>query len=77
VLLDNQATLDKIAGALLEHETIDASDIDLLMAGGTITRPPPVKPPPAPAVAEKAEKAPRKAGLLDTIPVPKAEPGKA
>ncbi|HVI74457.1 MAG TPA: ATP-dependent zinc metalloprotease FtsH [Anaeromyxobacteraceae bacterium] len=77
VLLDSQATLDKIAGALLEHETIDASDIDLLMAGGTISRPPPVKPPPAPAVAEKTEKPVRKAGLLDTIPVPKAEPGKA
>ena len=38
-------------------------------------RPPPLKlsnPPPAPA-AEK----PKKPGLLDTIPVPKAEPGKA
>ncbi len=74
VILENQAMLNKIADALLEHETIDASDIDILMAGGTINRPPPTKSnPPAPPIVEKA----KKPGLLDTIPVPKAEPGKA
>jgi cell division protease FtsH len=76
VLLDNQALLNKIADSLLEYETIDASDIDVLMAGGNITRPPPppkVSTPPASPVAEKT----RKPGLLDTIPVPKVEPGKA
>jgi len=74
VLVENQAMLDKIAAALLEHETIDASDIDVLMAGGAINRPPPLKPPP-PAIVTEARS--RKPGLLDTIPVPKAEPGKA
>jgi cell division protease FtsH len=73
VLLENQAMLNKIADALLEHETIDASDIDALMAGGSINRPPPPKSNPPPPVAEKA----KKPGLLDTIPVPKVEPGKA
>jgi len=74
VLLENQALLNKIADALLEYETIDASDIDVLMAGGGINRPPPAKPSnPPPPVAEKA----KKPGLLDTIPVPKVEPGKA
>jgi cell division protease FtsH len=75
VLLESKAMLDKIADALLEHETIDASDIDLLMAGGTINRPPPPKGPTAAATV--AEKAVRKPGLLDTIPVPKAEASKA
>ncbi|HEX9289996.1 MAG TPA: cell division protein FtsH, partial [Anaeromyxobacteraceae bacterium] len=74
VLVDNQAMLNKIAEALLEYETIDASDIDILMAGGSINRPPPIKSnPPGPPVAEKV----KKPGLLDTIPVPKVEPGKA
>jgi cell division protease FtsH len=76
VLLENEAMLNKIADALLEYETIDASDIDVLMAGGSISRPPPPKPPSAPAVTERAEKS-KKPGLLDTIPVPKVEPGKA
>jgi len=74
VLVDNQPMLNKIAEALLEYETIDASDIDILMAGGSINRPPPIKSnPPGPPVAEKV----KKPGLLDTIPVPKVEPGKA
>ena len=74
VLQQNQEMLTRIADALLEHETIDASDIDILMAGGRINRPPPPKSTPsAPATAEKA----KKPGLLDTIPVPKVEPGKA
>jgi cell division protease FtsH len=76
VLLDNQEMLNRIADALLEHETIDASDIDLLLAGGNINRPPPAKsnpPPPAP----DASRAARRPGLLETIPVPNAQPGKA
>ena len=75
ILLDGQDTLNRIAEALLEFETIDLADIDLIMAGGTITRAPPTKsnPPGPPPVAEKV----RKPGLLDTIPVPKVEPGKA
>jgi cell division protease FtsH len=75
VLLDNQGTLNRIAEALLEHETLDTSDIEKLMAGGSIERPPPTRPPPAPTGAEK-EKA-RKPGLLDALGVPKPEPGKA
>ena len=75
VLLECRETLNRIADALLEHETIDAADIDLLMAGGSISRPPPVKSnPPPPPIPDKAA---RKPGLLETIPVPKVEPGKA
>jgi cell division protease FtsH len=74
ILKENQALLARIADALLEYETIDAADIDVIMAGGAISRPPPVKSnPPPPPMPEKA----RKPGLLDTIPVPKVEVGKA
>ncbi len=73
VLLDNQATLNRIAEALLEHETLDASDIDTLMAGGHIERPPPPRPPPVSPEKEK----PKRPGLLDALGVPKPEPGKA
>jgi cell division protease FtsH len=75
VLLDNLPTLRRIAEALLEYETLDAGDIDKLMAGGSIERPPPARPPAAPA-GEKEK--PRKPGLLDALGgVPKPEPGKA
>ncbi len=77
VLVEKQETLNRIAAALLEHETIDAADIEKLVSGGTIERPPPTRPPAAPA-GEKEK--PRKAGLLDALggaPVPKPEPGKA
>jgi cell division protease FtsH len=71
ILVEHKITLHKIADALIEHETLDAADIDVLMAGGTIDRPPPVKSnPPPPPVGKK------KLGLLDAAgPLPAA--GKA
>src|SRR5512145_1832957 len=44
ILLDRKDALDRLAAALLEYETLDAPDIDVLMNGGTISRPPPSKP---------------------------------
>jgi cell division protease FtsH len=51
VIVDNLDKLKAIAEALLEHETIDTADIDVLMEGGKIDRKPPPKPltPAAPA----------------------------
>jgi len=70
VLDANRPTLDRIADALIEYETLDAADVDVLVSGGTIARPPPAKPLQT-AVVEK-----KKGGLLDTTgPVPAA--GKA
>jgi cell division protease FtsH len=60
VLLENGPVLTKIADALIEYETLDASDIDLIISGGAISRPPP----PKPLAAAAAEK--KKAGILDT-----------
>jgi cell division protease FtsH len=62
VLLEGRGLLNKIADSLIEYETLDASDIDLIMAGGTISRPPPVKPVPA-ATQEKG----KRGGLLDAV----------
>ncbi|BDG07854.1 ATP-dependent zinc metalloprotease FtsH [Anaeromyxobacter paludicola] len=78
ILLDNGEVLNRIADALLEYETIDSADIDVLMAGGSINRPPPPKAqtPTAPATVDKA--AARKPGILEGVAaLPKAEPGKA
>ncbi|HSD18792.1 MAG TPA: ATP-dependent zinc metalloprotease FtsH [Anaeromyxobacter sp.] len=59
VLLENGPVLAKIADALIEYETLDASDIDVIISGGVISRPPP----PKPLAAAAAEK--KKAGILD------------
>ena len=76
ILNERRTELDKIAEALLEYETLDLADVDVIMAGGTISRPPPPKSPPAPDRGEK-DKA-KKPGLLDALGgLPKAEPGKA
>jgi cell division protease FtsH len=69
VLQENRAVLDKIADALIEYETLDAADVDLLVSGGSINR----APPPKPLATAHVEK--KKGGLLDAAPVPAA--GKA
>jgi cell division protease FtsH len=70
VLEQHRPVLERIADALIEYETLDAADVDVIVAGGTISRPPPAKPLQT-AVVEK-----KKGGLLDAAgPVPAA--GKA
>jgi cell division protease FtsH len=53
ILMENRALLDRIAAALLERETIDREDIDILVAGGPL---PPLSSsaPPPPASREPA-----------------------
>jgi cell division protease FtsH len=58
VLEGHRPTLQKVADALMEYETIDTADIDVLMAGGSLTRTPPVKPMVTTQVAERAKPAP-------------------
>ncbi|HET7753619.1 MAG TPA: ATP-dependent zinc metalloprotease FtsH [Anaeromyxobacteraceae bacterium] len=72
VLLENQALLNRIADSLLEYETIDTADIDVLVSGGSISRPPPQKTI-AIAPGDKA----RRPGLLDAIAEPKPATSKA
>jgi cell division protease FtsH len=71
-LADNIESLKRIAEALLEHETIDTEDIDVIMSGGTIMRRP-TAPPRAP-VTEVKEKRP---SIFARPPVLKEEPEKA
>ncbi len=62
VLLENRGILNRIADALIEYETLDSADIDVLMSGGAITRTPPPKPA-TPLTQEKG----KRGGLLDAV----------
>ncbi|MGB8930402.1 MAG: ATP-dependent zinc metalloprotease FtsH [Anaeromyxobacteraceae bacterium] len=70
ILLERRDVLDRIAAALLEYETLDAADVDLLMSGGTITRPPPSKPM-ATTIPDRPKDAPP---ATDTAPVASVRP---
>ncbi|MBL8915173.1 MAG: ATP-dependent zinc metalloprotease FtsH [Archangium sp.] len=76
LLHENLDTLKRISDALMEYETIDAADLDTLIAGGALTR---EKPPPrvttAPPKDEK-KKDKRILDALDGLPG-KIEPGTA
>ena len=71
ILVEHRERLDKIADALMEYETLDTADIEVIMGGGAMTRPPPQKPLTTTMVADK-----KKAGALDAPPAVPA-PGKA
>ncbi len=76
ILLDNRALLDRIALTLLDRETIDRDDLDLLVRGEPLPpRPPVVPPPPAPVVPAKAAAAPHRA--TPVLGAPPAEPAGA
>jgi cell division protease FtsH len=45
LLTDHRPTLDRIAEALLERETLDTADLKLLVAGQSLPPLPPVSPP--------------------------------
>ena len=81
LLQQNKPALDRIALALLELETLDGADVDLLIAGGTINRPKPTQPVrPQPEVKRPEVK--EKSKILDALggltqPMPKIESGKA
>jgi len=74
LLVENMETLKRVGDALLEYETLDAEDVNVLLQGGSLTR---ERPPPriiAPPKLEKKEK--RK--ILDALEgLPKMEPNKA
>jgi cell division protease FtsH len=73
ILTDDRMLLDQIALALLERETLDRSDIDLLLAGKSLPparMSPPSVPPVAP-LAPKSDPAPQRTPILGAPP---AEP---
>jgi cell division protease FtsH len=74
LLMDNLDKLKRIGEALLEYETLDAEDVNILLEGGTIARERPAPRIVAPPKVEKKEK--RK--ILDALEgLPKMEPNKA
>ena len=73
LLVENKPALDRIAVALLEHETLDGSDCITLMQGGTLIKAKPPPPPPRPEIRRPEVK--EKSKILDalgglTSPVP-------
>ncbi|MGQ0506847.1 MAG: ATP-dependent zinc metalloprotease FtsH [Myxococcaceae bacterium] len=74
LLVEHMEVLKKIADALIEYETLEVEDINIIIQGGSITR---ERPPPrinAPPKLEKKEK--RK--ILDALEgLPKLDPSKA
>ena len=52
VLLDHRDALDRLAAALLERETLDREEVEMVVAGKPL---PPVPPPPAAPAAPTAE----------------------
>jgi len=52
VLLDRRDALDRLAAALLERETLDREEVEMVVAGKPL---PPVPPPPAAPAAPSAE----------------------
>jgi len=80
VMMENKPALDRIALALLEHETLDADEVEKLMQGGTIVRAKLSQRPPEPQ--KRPEDRREKSKILDalgglTAPMPKPEAGKA
>ncbi len=73
ILLEHRVLLDRIAAALLERETIDREDIDLLAEGKEL--PPVSSPPPSPPTAVATAPRPeREAQRTPILGVPPAEP---
>ena len=73
ILLEHRVLLDRIAATLLERETIDREDIDLLAEGKDL--PPVASPPPSPPTAVATAPRPeREAQRTPILGVPPAEP---
>ncbi len=76
ILMENMDALKRIADALVEYETIDGADLDVLIQGGQLTRekPPPKVTPSAPKEEKKKDR--RILDALEGLPG-KMEPGGA
>src|SRR6266496_3755296 len=61
IIADHRAALDRLASALLERETLDRDEVELVLAGKAlppVVPPAPATPPPAPEGAQIKEKTP-------------------
>jgi cell division protease FtsH len=81
LLIEHKPALDRIAAALLEWETLDGDEVEVLLRGGTLNKSKPTPPAPKPNEIRRPE-VKEKSKILDalgglTAPVPKPEAGKA
>jgi cell division protease FtsH len=77
ILVERRDALQRIADALLEYETLDAPDVDVLMAGGAISRPPPTKPMTTTVVDRPKDAAAPAVAPAPVLPTPDSAPGGA
>ena len=78
LLGENYDTLMRIADALMEHETLEGPDLDVLIAGGTLQKPKPPTAAPSGAASQDAKEKERKTPVLGALEgIGKLEPGKA
>jgi cell division protease FtsH len=75
VLTENRDILNRLADALVEFETLDGEDLEVIVRGGTIDRPPPTKPM-ATSVVERPRDVPPAADAPAVAPV-RPTPGPA
>jgi cell division protease FtsH len=73
-ILDNLDKLKALAEALLEYETVDGAEIDIIFAGGRLDRKPSLSSPSIRAAAAKPAEKPARGGLF---PRPLPDPEKA
>jgi len=71
IISDHRAALDRLASALLERETLDRDEVELVVAGKAlppVVPPAPATPQPAPEGAQIKEKAPARGPVLGSPP---------
>jgi cell division protease FtsH len=75
LLTEHKEALQRIADALVEYETLDAEDVNILLQGGALTR---ERPPPRVNAPPKSTEKKDKRKILDALEaIPKMEPNKA
>ncbi|WP_338865681.1 ATP-dependent zinc metalloprotease FtsH [Myxococcus stipitatus] len=75
LLTENMEALKRVSDALVEYETLDAEDVNILLQGGQLTR---ERPPPRVNAPPKATEKKDKRKILDALEgLPKMEPNKA
>ncbi|HYB41091.1 MAG TPA: ATP-dependent zinc metalloprotease FtsH [Candidatus Methylomirabilis sp.] len=68
ILAERRDSLDRLAQALLEHETLDREEVELVMAGKPLPPATPPAPPPLPAEARKPATQPLRGPVLGNPP---------
>jgi len=71
IISDHRAALDRLASALLERETLDRDEVELVVAGKAlppVVPPAPATPQPAPEGAQIKEKTPARGPVLGSPP---------